>query len=184
MTYLSIHDFFKDISENLGFSVKWFHGPRSVQNLTTNDDNFYFFSLPFTAPFTLTDNTRQVNATWQAVIYITQQDQPDSDLDQNNQDEMQASARIVSMCESIAQKFLHYINENTITDALSDSADEITITGGSITPVYRDISIQHTGVQLIVNFTVSDTLIIAVILLLELTLPPSQTLSILTTARL
>ena len=156
MNYLALHDFLKDISQNLGLTTKWFHGRKDLLNQTDNNKPLYIFCLPFTSSGGLTQQVRQVNETWQVNLLFYMQDRSDSGMDQNDDEKIQDEIRILSITENAASKFIHLLNENQINTDLSDAADSLTVVSFSKRPAIKDTSYLLTGMMVTINILVPD----------------------------
>ena len=129
MNYKALHDYFRDISQNLGDSpldVKFFHGRKSMLNLTNPDRPLYVFSLPFESSGSFTDSA-QVDEEWTCSLIFYMQDRPDSAIDQNDQDSMQDEIKTLTVTEEAANKFLRLCNENDINDDLETASNKLII---------------------------------------------------------
>lgn len=121
------------------------------------DKPLYVYSLPFKSTGSLTSGVQQVNETWNVSILFFMQDQSDSAVDQNDESVMQAEIEILTICEQAASKMLHYMNENTLSDDLSDAADQLNINSFSKDPAIKDTPNILTGIVLTMNITVPDS---------------------------
>ena len=92
--------------------------------------------------------------TWNVSLIFFMWDRPDSAIDQNDQDKMQAEIEILTICENAASKFIHYVNENTINDELSQAADMLTLNSFTKTPAIKDA--HRTGFVVTLNLLVPD----------------------------
>lgn len=156
MNYKAVYQFLHDISQSLDLTVKFFHGRKEFLNLTSSDKPLYIYSLPFTSSGSLTEATQQVNETWQVNLIFYMQDQEDSSIDQNNEDGLQDEIRILTIAENAASKFIHFVNENELSDDLSDAADKLTLVSFSKNPAIKDTAQILTGFLVTLNLLVPD----------------------------
>ena len=159
MNYQALHDFIKDISGNLGLTRKWFHGRKPNITETTPDRPLYVYCLPFRSNGNLTNQTRQVNETWEVNVIFYMQDRAESGIDQNDQDKMQDEIRILTICEEAANRFIHFMNENELSDDLSDAADQLTVLSFTKAPVIKDTAQMLTGFIVTMNLLVPDSFV-------------------------
>lgn len=154
MNYKALYDYLHDISQNLDLSVNFFHGRSEIKLLVDQDKPLFIYSFPFQSSGNLAGGIRQVQESWTATLVFFMLDRPDSAIDQNDQDKMQAEIEILTICENAAAKFIHYVNENTINDDLSKAADMITINNFTKTPAIKDG--HRTGFVVTLNLLVPD----------------------------
>lgn len=155
MNYKALYNYVRDISSNLGITNQFFHGRGETLPLNELRKPLCIYSLPFRSTGSFTNQAYPLNETWIVEILFYMQDQADSAIDQNDPDVLQAEMEILSTAENAASKFLHYFNENMLSDELSDSADKLTILSFSKTPAIKDTGLL-TGFVLSMNVTVPD----------------------------
>ena len=91
------------------------------------------------------------------IIALTaQMDRPDSAIDQNNQDVMQAEIRTLTITEESANRFLRLVHGNTIDSSLEAAAEQLTITSFSKANAIKDTAQLLTGTTLELNIIVPD----------------------------
>ena len=156
MNYLALYDYLKDITQSLDLTVKFFHGRKELLNLTDNNKPVYVYSLPFISSGGYT-TSQQADENWQVNLFVYQQDQPDSGIDQNDQVSMQAEARILSITKQVVDKIVHYVNDNTISEDLEYASEFITVTSFNCQPVIRDTAQMLTGWLVTLNLKVDDS---------------------------
>ena len=156
MNYLSLYDYLKDITQNLDLTVKFFHGRKELLNLTDNNKPIYVYSLPFIGSGGFT-TAQQEQETWQVNLFVYMQDQPDSGIDQNDEDNIQAEVRCLTITEKVADKIIHFINDNTLSDELEAASELVTITSFNKQPVIRDTAQMLTGWLVTINLLVDDS---------------------------
>lgn len=156
MNYSALYKYLRDISQSLDLSVKFFHGRKEFLNLTQPNKPLYIYSLPFTSTGSLTGTTMQVNETWQVNLIFYMQDKADSAIDQNQENSIQAEIEILTIVENASSKFLHYVNENQLTDDLSEAADRLTVVSFNKSPAIKDTAQMLTGFLLTLNLLVPD----------------------------
>ena len=155
MNYLALYDFIEDISQNLNQTVKFFHGRKEMLNLTSEFDSLYVFCLPFTSNGTMVGGA-QINETWQVNLIFYMMDRPDSAIDQNDQDVMQAEIRTLTITEESANRFIRLVHGNTINSALEAAAEKLTITSFTKGNAIKDTAQLLTGTVLTLNIIVPD----------------------------
>lgn len=151
MDYQNIYDYSKDIAENLGLSVEFIHQDKSWLNHIEPNKGITCWSLPFTSSISFDPN---FNRTWTLSFIFYQQDEPDSDLDQNDQTKQQESIRTVANMDRAADMFMRLFESNEINDELDSASQKLTITSGTTEPAIRDTSQLLTGtlLTLVVQF--------------------------------
>ena len=155
MDYQNIYDYCKDISQNIGVSVKFVHTDKSWLNLIEPNKAITCWSLPFTSSHTFgIDNP--ILRTWTIPIIFYQQDQSSGSYDANNDTGMQESIRTVSITDRSVERFIRLFSENTITPELERASDMLTITGATTDVAIRDTAQQLTGTFLTLTVQFSD----------------------------
>jgi len=154
MNYQALYDYIHDISQNMGLSVKFFHGEKSLLNLATDYKALFCYSLPFTSSGSFVPP--QANEEWVVTLIFYQLDQPDSGIDQNDQDKMQGTIKTLAVTEEAANIFLRLANSNSISDDLSKASEKLTISRFSKEPAIRDTAQLLTGIVLTLNIRVPD----------------------------
>lgn len=145
MSYQSIYDYSKDISQNLGLSVNWVHADKSWLNLILPNQGLTCWSLPFTSSMSFDPN---FSRSWNLSFVFYQQDEPDSDMDQNDQSKMQESIRTLSNTDRAVGIFIRLFESNSINTALDEASQKLLITSVSTEPAIRDTAQQLTGTLL------------------------------------
>ena len=156
MNYKALYEYVRDISQNIDITTQFFHGRKEITTLLPLAKPLLIYCLPFQSTGSLTNGVLQTNESWQLTIMFLQQDQADSAIDQNDTEALQAEMEILTVCENAATKFLHYFNENLLTDELSEAADQLTINSFTKTPAIKD-TMMLTGIILTMNVTVGDS---------------------------
>lgn len=151
MNYQNVYDYVKDISQNIGLSVKFVHQNKEWLNLTNPDHGLVCWSLPFNSSFNFDPN---FNRTWTIPIIFYQQDKADSDMDQNDQEKMQGSIKTVAITDQAAARFVRLFESNDINDELSFASSLLTVTTGTTDIAIRDTAqlLSGTFVTLTVQF--------------------------------
>jgi len=155
MNYLALYDFIEDISQNLNQTVKFFHGRKEILNQTSEFDSLYIYCLPFTSTGGVVGGA-QINETWQVNLIFYMMDRPDSAIDQNDQDVMQAEIRTLTITEESANRFLRLVHGNTIDDSLEAAAEKLTISSFTKGNAIKDTAQLLTGTVLTLNIIVPD----------------------------
>jgi hypothetical protein len=137
MDYQNVYDYCKDISQNLGVSVKFVHADKQWLNLISPNDGITLWSLPFQASYSIDPI---IQRSWTLSFIIYQQDQQGSQMDQNDVEAMQESIKTVAITDQIAERFVRLFNSNSINNQLSDASGSLTITSAS-----TDVAIQDTA---------------------------------------
>lgn len=155
MNYQAVFDYANDISQNLGLTVKFFHGRKEWLNLTISDKPLYIFMLPLVSAITFnTDNIPQ--QVWSMNLLFYQQDKSDSAIDQNNEDVQQDEMKILAVTSGAVDKFLRLFSDNQLTTELEESSEFLTITSATTGNVIKDTANLLTGTILTINFLVAD----------------------------
>ena len=89
MNYKSLHDYFKDVSENLTSSTQWLHNTPEYLQLYDKDRPMSLLSLPFTSSGGFGPNIFEIYVC-NFVFYM--KDEPDGSLDENEQEDMQPTS--------------------------------------------------------------------------------------------
>lgn len=154
MNYQSIHDYCKDISQNLGISTKHVHAEKSyINTMQDYDKGLMIWSLPFTSSG---GTSPYFSRTWVLQLIFYQQDLPDSSFNANDTEQMQEAIRTIANTDHAAEKFLRLFNGNSISDALEYASDNLTINSFTTSPAIRDTAKLLTGTLLTINVTFGD----------------------------
>jgi len=151
--YSYVYNYCKDISQNLGVSVKWVHEDKTWLSLITPDQPITCWSLPFVSSGNPTPNWNRV---WTLNFIFYQQDEADSSMDMNDQSKEQESIRTLANTDAIAERFLRQFSRNEINDELELASDLLTVNSFTTSPAIRDTTQQLTGTLLTMNVTFSD----------------------------
>ena len=87
MNYQQVYEYVRDLTQNLGLSIDFFHGRKENLIETQAEDPLYAYMLPLTSTGGF-NSQPSPQTVWQLVIIFYQQDTADSGVDQNNQDVM------------------------------------------------------------------------------------------------
>ena len=156
MSYLSLHDYTRDICENLSTPVKFFHGRKEVLFEYEQDPTLpTVWALPFQSSGSFTEDGYQVNRTFTMNLIFYRHDEPGSEVDQNNQS-ISAEMSVLSESDALAEEFVRLFNYNTINDALELASDKLIINGFSTDNVIKDNQYYLTGTLLNMTVTVPD----------------------------
>lgn len=153
MNYQSLHDYFKDISENLEVTTQWVHNTPEYLPLYDKDSPVILLSLPFVSNGSFSPN---LNETYQCNFVFYQRDEMDGSLDQNSQANMQQTLEILSQTNAACDEFLRLVDFNQISDTLETNSDLITIQSFSKGNAIRDNEVM-TGTTLTLNISVADS---------------------------
>lgn len=155
MNYQAAYDYINDITQNLGLSVKFFHGRKEWLNYTVADDPLYAYMLPLTSSGSMNEsgNPQEI---WQLNLIFYQKDAADSALDQNDENEMQDEMKTLSITSQAADKFLRLFEFNDITDDLESASDLISVRSFTKGNAIKDNALLLTGTVLTINFLVAD----------------------------
>ena len=99
--YNNVYNYCKDISQNLGVSVKWVHEDKNWINNITPDQPITCWSLPFISSGTPTPNWSRV---WTLNFIFYQQDVADSSMDMNDQSSQQDSIKTLANTDAVAER--------------------------------------------------------------------------------
>lgn len=153
MNYQAVYNYVEELTQNLGLTVKFFHGRKEWLNVTVSDKPLYAYMLPLTSSFSMSvGNPQEI---WQLNIIFYEQDTADSAIDQNNPDVMQDEMKILAVTSQAADKFLRLFEFNDITADLESASDLLTVNGGTKSNSIKDGGLL-TGSMLTINFLVSD----------------------------
>ncbi len=154
MNYQNVYDYSKDISQNLGLSVKWIHAGKSNLNLINDiNEGVTCWSIPFTSSGS---TSPIISRTWTLQFIFYQQDTADSDMDQNDTSKQQESIRTLANTDYIAETFLRLFFSNDINDDLSHSSELLNITGYSTDVAIKDTAQLLTGTLLTITAQFPD----------------------------
>jgi len=155
MNYQSLYDFIHDISQNMDQTVKFFHGRKEMLIQTTPDEGLFAFCLPFTSTGS-TVGGAQINETWEVNIIFYMRDNPDSSIDQNDQDVIQDEIRTLTITEQSANRFLRLVHGNAINDSLEAASEKLSINSFSKSNAIKDTAQLLTGTLLTLSLIVPD----------------------------
>jgi hypothetical protein len=155
VNYLALYKYVRDISQNLGFTSKFFHGRKEFLNLTDPNKPLYVYSLPFTASGGF-NTSQQLDQTWQINLIFYMRDQADSAIDQNDQDTIQDEIATLTVTDQAADKFIHLFNDNDINTDLEAASELITVISFSKSNAIKDTAQLLTGTVLTLNVRVDD----------------------------
>lgn len=156
MNYQSVYEYVRDITQNLGLSVQFFHGRKEILNLTTSTKPVYAWMLPLTANGTVNVNFNP-QTVWQLNIIFYKRDEVNSAIDQNDPTVLQDEMKTLALTSDIVDRFLRTFIENDINDELESASNLLTVQNYSIGNAIKDTASLLTGTTLTINFLVSDT---------------------------
>lgn len=155
MNYKALYDYCKDISENLGLTVKFFHGRKEWINLNLPNKPLYIHLLPFTSSGSVV-NGYYPTERWNINLLFYMQDDESSGLDENDTETLQDEMNILTITEQAASKFIREFNNNDISDALTKSSERLTIVSWTKGAAIKDTSAMLTGIALNMVVQVPD----------------------------
>jgi len=83
-------------------------------------------------------------------------DNPDSSIDQNDQDVIQDEIRTLTITEQSANRFLRLVHGNTINDSLEAASEKLSINSFSKSNAIKDTAQLLTGTLLTLSLIVPD----------------------------
>jgi predicted component of type VI protein secretion system len=162
VNYLSLYEYIRDISQNIDYSVRFFHGRKDILNLQYEKEPVYVYLLPFQSSGNYT-TAQQANETWQVNFMVYQKDQPDTAINQNDPESLQVEMEILTTTEEVVDKIIHYINypifpvDDATSEALQAASEFITILNFTKVPAIKDTAQILTGWLVTLNLQVDDS---------------------------
>lgn len=155
MNYQSLYDYTHDLSQELEQQVKFFHGRKEMLIQLNDLKGLVVFCLPFVSTGT-TVGGAQINELWEVNILFYMDDEPDSAIDQNNQDVIQDEIKTLTITEQSANRFLRLVHGNTINRNLEAASEKIKIESFTKSNAIKDTAYLLTGTLLTLSLRVPD----------------------------
>ena len=153
MNYQNIYDYCKDISQNLGLSVKFVHEDKAWLNAIEPNQGVTCWSLPFSSSFNFNP---MITRTWTLSFIFYQQDMPDSSMNQNDTEAQQESIRTLANTDQVMEMFVRLFSSNSISDSLSEASETLEVTTGTTSPAIRDTAQLLTGTFVTLTVQIPD----------------------------
>lgn len=153
MNYQSLHDYFKDIADNLTVTSAWVHNTPEYLPLYDKKNPLVVLSLPFTSSGGFVPTLSEI---YVANFVFYMKDEMDGSLDENDQEVMQQTLEVLSLTNQAADEFLRLSDMNVINEDLEQASGLLTIQSFTKGNAIKDNDLL-TGTTLTMNLSVSDS---------------------------